>query len=273
MKKLTAACAALTLTLSLGASASAAPLLISGNPGYSGAISINGEALDVSGLPAAPAGAVSLPLRAVTEADYGFADWYPEEAKSYFALDTNRVYVSTTDGAIEVNGQAVTGMTATFVEGVTYVPVGLLNHLEGYKAEVKGSDITVTTPNGEALTKLARSIIDKADMGASMKPSADELKEFYGIDPADFEHVVGFFPMMISADTVVIGQVKDGRMDAVKEALEAQRAKTQQGFEQYLPEPLERAKNGQVVTSGDYVMLIISGDNDTAIQMFKDGVK
>lgn len=85
--------------------------------------------------------------------------------------------------------------------------------------------------------------------------------------------MAAFFPMMISADTIVIGKVKSGEMDAVKEELEAVRARTQQSFEQYLPEPLERAKNGRVVTSGDYVMLIISGDNDTAIQMFRDGVK
>lgn len=272
-KQLTAACAALTLTVSLGASAFAAPVLISANPNYSGTITVNGEDLDVSGLPAAPAGAVSVPLRAVAEADYGFADWYPEEAKSYFALDTNRVYIGTADGSIEVNGETVTGMTATFVEGVTYVPVALLDHLDGYTAEVKDSAIAIATPNGQGLVKLARDIIGKLELGASMKPTAEELKEYYGLDPADFESMAAFFPMMISADTVVIGQVKDGRMDAVKDALEAVRAKTQQNFEQYLPEPLERAKNGQVVTKGNYVMLIISGDNDTAVQMFKDGVK
>ena len=110
-------------------------------------------------------------------------------------------------------------------------------------------------------------------MGASIKLDAAGMEESYNI-PADcFTEAIGFFPMIVSADTIVIGKVADGKMDDAKAALEAQRALTQQNFEQYLPEPLERAKNGQIVTSGDYIMLIISGDNDTAIQMFKDGVK
>ena len=78
--------------------------------------------------------------------------------------------------------------------------------------------------------------------------------------------------MMISADTIVIGKVKSGEMDAVKEKLEAVRARTLANFEQYLPSPWSgpRATGHQ---PRDYVMLIISGDNDTAIQMFRDSVK
>ena len=136
-----------------------------------------------------------------------------------------------------------------------------------------GGDVTITTPNADELVRLARSIIDKVEMGATMKLDAAGMAEMYNIPSDCFTEAVGFFPMMISADTIVIGKVADGKLDAAKEALEAQRALTQQNFEQYLPEPLERAKNGQIVTSGDYIMLIISGDNDTAIRMFQDGVK
>lgn len=263
MKRVLSAAAALTLTLSLGASALA----------YSGTITINGAALSTAGIPDAPYGAVYLPLRAVAEADYGFADWYADENRSFFSLDENRVYVDCATGAIELNGEPVSGMTAAFVQGVTYVPVGLMNRLEGYTATVTDGDITITSPNGEPLTRLARSIIDQVGMGASIKQDAAGMAESYNIPSDCFTEAVGFFPMMISADTVVIGKVADGKMEEAKAALEAQRALTQQNFEQYLPEPLERAKNGQIVTSGDYIMLIISGDNDTAIQMFKDGVK
>ena len=267
MKRTLSAALALALGLSLGGSALAA------TGGYAGTITVNGSALDTAGIPAAPAGAVYLPLRAITEADYGFADWYADENRSYFSLDENRIYVDCATGAIEVNGETVSGMTAAFVQGTTYVPVGLMNRLEGYTATVTDSDITITSPNGEPLTKLARSIIGAVDMGASMKQDASGMEELYGV-PADcFTQVVGFFPMMISADTIVIGQVAEGQMEAAQAALEEVRAATQQNFEHYLPGPLERAKNGQVVTSGDYIMLIISGDNDSAIQLFREGVK
>ena len=266
MKRFLSAAAAAALALSLNTAALAAG-------GYAGSITINGTALDTSGLPAASAPYTAVPLRSVAESDYGYAAWYPEEGRSFFSLDGNSIYVDCATGAIELNGEAQTGMTASFTQGVTFVPVELFNHLEGYTATVQDSRIAIVTPNGEALTKLARQIIAKIELGASNKPAESELKEYYGLDTSRFDEVAAFFPMMISADTIVIGKVKSGEMDAVKKELEAVRARTQQSFEQYLPEPLERAKNGRVVTSGDYVMLIISGDNDTAIQMFRDGVK
>lgn len=262
MKRVLTAAAAMTLTLSLGASALA----------YSGTITLNGTKLDTAKLPDAPAGAV-IPLRTVAEADYGFADWYADENRSYFSLDGNSIYVDCATGAIEVNGEKLANTKATFVNGVTFVPASVLGKLDGYTAQVKGSDVTVTTPNADELVSLARSIISKVDMAATMKLDAAGMAESYNIPSDCFTEAVGFFPMMVSADTVIIGKVADGKLDDAKAALEAQRALTQQNFEQYLPEPLERAKNGQVVTSGDYIMLIISGDNDTAIQMFKDGVK
>ena len=267
MKRILSATLALALGLSLGGSALAA------SGGYAGSITVNGTALDTASLPAAPAGAVYLPLRAVAEADYGFADWYADENRSYFALDGNRIYVDCATGAIEVNGETVSGMTAAFAQGTTYVPVGLMNQLEGYTAAVKGSDITITTPNGEPLTRLARSIIDQVGRGATMKQDAAGMEEFYGVPASCFTQAVGFFPMMISADTIIIGQVAEGQMEAAQAALEEVRATTQRGFENYLPEPLERAKNGRVVTSGDYIMLIISGDNDAAIDLFRAGVE
>ena len=248
MKRFLSAAAAAALALSLNTAALAAG-------GYAGSITINGTALDTSGLPAASAPYTAVPLRSVAESDYGYAAWYPEEGRSFFSLDGNSIYVDCATGAIELNGEAQTGMTASFTP------------------TVQDSRIAIVTPNGEALTKLARQIIAKIELGASNKPAESELKEYYGLDTARFDEVAAFFPMMISADTIVIGKVKSGEMDAVKKELEAVRARTQQSFEQYLPEPLERAKNGRVVTSGDYVMLIISGDNDTAIQMFRDGVK
>ena len=155
------------------------------------------------------------------------------------ATGTVRERESKTDkiatGAIEVNGETLSNMKATFVQGTTYVPASLLSKLDGYSAQVKGSDVTITTPNGDELVSLARSIIDKVEMGASIKLDAAGMEESYNI-PADcFTEAIGFFPMIVSADTIVIGKVADGKMDDAKAALEAQRALTQQNFEQYLP--------------------------------------
>lgn len=266
MKKLLSAFLTTALILSLSAAAFATGSL------YASTVTLNGAKLDLS---KAPATSVQngIPMRAVVEADYGFADYYPEEDKSFFSMDGVSIYVNLSTGAVELNGKTLTGVKAEIKNGTTFICADILKDVSGYAVSVKDKDITLTTPNSDPLVKLARSIIATVDMGASMKSSADQMAEYYGIKKDTFTSVVGFFPMMINADTVVIGKVASGKMDDAKKALEAQKQATIKSFEQYLPGPLEMAKNGQVVTSGDYIMLIISADNDKAIELFKAGVK
>ena len=78
--------------------------------------------------------------------------------------------------------------------------------------------------------------------------------------------------MMINADTLILGRYAEGAdKTAAKEQLEACRAATEQSFEHYLPHPYELAQNGRVVESadGNYLMLVISEDNDKAIELFE----
>lgn len=80
--------------------------------------------------------------------------------------------------------------------------------------------------------------------------------------------------MMITADNLWLAEAKDmDGVEAVKAAFEKQLETVTKSFEQYLPEPLEMAKNGKVVTRGRYVMLIISEDNDKAIELFESHIK
>ncbi len=78
--------------------------------------------------------------------------------------------------------------------------------------------------------------------------------------------------MMISADTLYIGKAAEGKVDALKTEFEARLAAVQQSFEQYLPDAYEMAKNGQVVVRGDYVMMVISADNEKAIETFNNDI-
>lgn len=265
MKKLLSAILFAALILSLSAAAFAA------GSAYAGTVTVNGAKLDLTKTPA-PSIVNALPMRAVAEADYGFAAYYPDEGKSFFSMDGVSMYVTLATGMIELNGEAIE-TRAQLVDGTVFVSTSLLELVDGYTVAVNDQDITLTTPNSDPMVKLARSIIDTVGMASNMKQSAAEMEQNYGINQDTFTSVVGFFPMMVNADTVVIGKVDSGKMEEAKAQLEARKQATIQNFEQYLPGPLELAKNGQVVTSGDYIMLIISPDNDTAIQMFKDGVK
>ncbi len=105
-----------------------------------------------------------------------------------------------------------------------------------------------------------------------MNSSPAEMEEYMGIRQENFTKVIGYFPMMINADTIVIGEVAEGKMDAAKEDLEARKETTIQSFEHYLQGPHEMAQNGQIVVAPDgaHIMLIISGDNAKAIEMFNE---
>lgn len=269
MKRIGALALATVLAGSLtGTALAEEPTLVSAPNAYATAITVNGTALDTAALPAAE----GIPMRLVAEADHGSAAWFQEENSGSFYFSEQSIQVSFTDGSVKVNDELVEGVTAQVVDGITFLPVSVLEGLEGITVEEAEGSLTITTPNNDPLVQLVYTVADAAGVAYGMKADQEALS-MYGIDGSNFETVTGFFPMITSPDTVIIGKVADGKLDAAKEALEAQRALTQQNFEQYLPEPLERAKNGQIVTSGDYIMLIISGDNDTAIRMFKDGVK
>ena len=171
MKKLISTLLALTMVLSLGVTALAAA-------GYDYTVSVNGVELSKSGIPASAASDVPLPLRSVAEADYGYASWYADEGRSFFSMSGNKIYVDCKTGEITLNDKAVQGMKAHFVKGVTFVPAELVNQMTDCKAVVKDKTITITTPNNDALVKLARNIIAKADMAASAQYTSAQMEEY-----------------------------------------------------------------------------------------------
>lgn len=267
MKKLAtlALTGALSLSLTAPTLAVNTPMLISAKQSV---ITVNGVVLDTSKLPQAD----GIPLRAFVEADGGSAEWYAEENTSLFFLESSAISVDFASGTAIVEGDMVF-QGARAVEGVTFVPAAVVDALSGVSVTEKDGNYTITTPSSDPLVKLAKEIQSQAGLGKGMKATPENMKEFYGIDPNNYDNAVGYFPMMINADTVFVGKVKPGKMEAAKKELEAQKEATIRNFENYLPGPLEMAKNGRVVTNGSYVMLIISGDNDKAVELFDGFVK
>lgn len=267
MKKFASLILAGTLSLSLAAPALAANegiMLISAKLP---SITVNGVALDMTKLPVAD----GIPLRAFVEADGGSAEWYPDENLSLFFTDDGSIQVKYETGTAEVAGETFEGATA--VDGVTFVPFAVVDAMTDVEVKEENGDYIITTSSSNPLVKLAKNIQETTEMGRGMKQSGAQLEEFFGIKAANFESMVAYMPMMINADTVVIGKVADGKMKDAKADLQARQEATIKSFEQYLPGPLEMAKNGKVVSSGDYVMLIISPDTDTAIELFNAAVK
>ncbi len=267
MKKFASLALAATLTLSLAAPALAAeqPVLISSKLPT---ITVNGAVLDTSKLPKAD----GIPLRAFVEADGGSATWYAEENSSNFYTEDGSVSVNFTTGVATVGSKEFTkGVEA--IEGVTFVSAEIVGAISGVTVKQENGNYTITTAASDPLVKLAKNIMETTEMAKGMKQDAASLEQYFNIKQENFESIVAYMPMMISADTVIVGKAAPGKMKEAKADLQGRLDATIQSFEQYLPGPLEMAKKGKIVEKNGYVMLIISPDTATAIDLFNTAVK
>ena len=268
MKRIGALALATVLAGSLtGTALAEEPILISAPVAYPTAITVNGTALDTAALPAAE----GIPMRLVAEADHGSAAWFQEENSGSFYFSEQSIQVSFADGSVKVNDELVEGVTAQVVNGITFLPVSVLEGLEGITVEEAEGSLTITTPNNDPLVQLVYTVADAAGVAYGMKADQEALS-MYGIDGSNFETVTGFFPMITSPDTVIIGKVADGKLDAVTEQLEAYRQQQYDTFSWYLSQNLPKVENAKTVTSGDYLLFVIGEDPDAAVEAFEAGV-
>lgn len=295
MKKVLALGLSLALTLSVGVTALAveevvpisaeidSPLLIAPAPETVDApislpiLVLDGEEVDTTGIPTAPLGYV--PMRLLSEASGGSASWYPDDNQALFFFDENSIIVDFTEMSVKTDASydPLEGVKPYLdPAGYTFLPISVLDTLESVSVndnpEMDVYRYDITTSASDPDMKVVRSIMEAVELGARMKSSPAEMEEYMGIHQENFTSIIGYFPMMINADTIVIGEVAEGKMDAAKEDLEARKQTTIQSFEHYLEGPYEMAQNGQIVVAPDgaHIMLIISGDNAKAIEMFNE---
>ena len=101
----------------------------------------------------------------------------------------------------------------------------------------------------------------------------DDLATFYGIDAADLDGYLARVPMMnVSATEFFIAKVKDGKMDAVKAALESRQANLDTQWSTYLPDQHELVKNYKLTVSGNYIFFAISRFAEQAEGLFNDAI-
>lgn len=268
------------------------------NGGYKTVISVNGKVLEsfdfdyevpgwgsqtvtwkINELDTVPTGYI--PLRAVIQADGGSAFWDAYEYSSSFYYESGTIVANFNDMSVSVNDEKVEGAQALLLNGVTYVPVTVLEKLTGVTVTDTSANgvesYDIKTPNGTPLMMLAGSILETAGMGRGMKSSPAELEEFYGeamgFKAEYMSEGVIFLPMMTSPDTLALGKVAEGKTEALKECFETYRKSQEETFSWYLSQNLPKVENAQFVTEGDWFMFLIGENADEAVQVFRDGVK
>ena len=233
--------------------------------GTGAAITVNGTALDLTGL---PAGWEGLPMRLIAESDHGSASWFPEENLSSFSIAGAYIQVSFADGTVTVDDTLLEGVTAQVVDGVTFLPASVFDGLEGFSVTSEGGSVAITTPNGAPLVQLAYAVADAANVGYGMSVDAEALTA-YGIDGSNFEEVAGFFPMITSPDTVIIGKLAEGAdEEAIKAALETYRQGQEDTFSWYLSQNLPKVQDARLVVQNGYLLFLIADNADAGVEAF-----
>ena len=269
MKKAAALGLSLALTASMTLPALAAEAMpISAKAGYDTAITLHGQVLDTSAIPAVD-GENLIPMRLVAENDHGSASWFPEENTGWFYLDGGNITVNFADNTVTVGDELVKGK-AQVVSGVTFLSASVLELFEGYDVAVaEDGSIAITTPNGTPLVQGAYTIQEAAGIAVGMKTGLDVLVENYGVPQGALEEGVAFLPMITSPDTVILGKLAEGAdVDAVKEAFEAYRQSQEDTFSWYLSQNLPKVQNARTVVDGDYILFVIGENPDAAEEAF-----
>ena len=124
------------------------------------------------------------------------------------------------------------------------------------------------------LEELSGQIRSSVSFGMMMAQPADGLEALTGVKGELFSEVSAYLPMRIGSDTLIIGKLADSaRMEEAETALQAHLDNLVKTFETYLPDAYELAKKGRVVQRGDYVMLVVSPDNDKAVELFEAAIQ
>ena len=266
----------LALTLALAGSLTVPALAaeetaepISADTGYGTALVLNGETLDLTGIPGVE-GSTLLPLRLVAEADHGSAYWDEENNESWFYFGDNRITVKFADNSVWVDDEQVKSQ-AYVTGGVTFVEAGVLEMLEGYTAEQAedGSSITITTPNNDPMVKAAYQIMEDSGMAYAMRTEGSEAEQAFQLPEGSFEQVIAFTSMNTTPDTLVIGKLAEGAdEEAVKAALDAHRQAQHDTFSWYLSQNLPKVEDARILVENGYAFYLIAENADAGEAAF-----
>lgn len=127
--------------------------------------------------------------------------------------------------------------------------------VDGYLIFVSSSD------DASVIKKIKNSYVPI--FNSMMTIEDDMLESIIGINPSDVsEHLIKTPSMMISSSTYLIVKPAEGSKDAVASLIDEYMTSLENQWETYLPDQYELVKNRLEKTYGDYLIYVISSDND-----------
>ena len=135
--------------------------------------------------------------------------------------------------------------------------------------EYQGCLIYVFSNNGEEVLKTIKD--SKSPIfGMLMDVGSADLEALTGINPNDLEEFLVKNSVITQANSYFILKPKKDKYDVVKKALDDYMTNVEKQWATYLPDQYELVKNRLEEEYGDYLIYIISIDNELVLKTIKD---
>ena len=147
----------------------------------------------------------------------------------------------------------------------------VLNKLKKYKLEtIDGYIVAVSVKDNADLLKIIKN--SKNPIFANvMEMPIESIEDVLGIKEDQVEEFLMATPMMIvRSDTYIIVKPSEGNKKVVKEKIDEYMDALEKQWETYLPEQYELVKNRLEKELGDYLIYVVSIDNDLVYKTIKD---
>lgn len=131
--------------------------------------------------------------------------------------------------------------------------------------EVEGYTVYLDTLNNESALDMLKNN-GYVTIFSGLMPLDDDTLSFIGLSSEDLEvYSINLPSLMISSECYLIIKPVEGKEEAVKTALDAYFATEEEKWSTYLPTQYDLIKNKMVTNIGDYLVYIVSSDNDRVL--------
>ena len=142
------------------------------------------------------------------------------------------------------------------------------NNLNKLESEHEGYLIYLFSDKNEEILKTIKNSKKKV-FGMLINVENSDLEALTGVDPDDLDEFLVKNSVMTQSSSYYILKPKEGKEDKVEDAMEDYMDNLEEQWETYLPDQYELVKNRLEEEYGDYLIYIISNDNQLVYKTIK----
>lgn len=127
----------------------------------------------------------------------------------------------------------------------------------------------------KSMSEVSPAVVAMFENERAAESSDRYLKKYYGLNGADYEAVVFYFPVTnMDAEELLIIKLKDtSQAESVRAAMEARQQTQINIYEGYAPEQLALCENGIIDVQGNYVLYVVHTDAVQIDNVFRESLK